>query len=112
MNIDQQNIDMTIEYDLATPILVRQLTLNKIVTRPVLEKKQVSWKFPIEDEIEVRRPVLEFQVSADIDWESYPYKLSFPTEEVTRPVLEFQVSADIDWKAYPYNLSFRPEAKL
>ena len=80
MNIDQKNIDMTIEYDLSKPILVRQLTLGKIVT----------WKFPTE--------------------EIHPF-LQLP-EEVTRPVLEYQVSADIDWKAYPYNLSFPPDAKL
>ena len=82
MNMDK-NINMTIDCNLAKPILVRQLTLDKIVTRHVLE----------------------MQVS-----EAYPYNLSFP---VTLPVLEMQVSADIDWEAYPYNLSFpKVNAKL
>jgi hypothetical protein len=94
-----QNIDMTIDWNLSKPKLVRQLTLGKISSLFTQE---------------VTRPVLECQVSADIDWEAYPYCLSFPEKQgVTRPVLEYQVSADIDWEAYPYCLSFpQQQAKL
>lgn len=51
-------------------------------------------------------PKLETQVSAEIDWSSWPYCLVFPPSELEIPQLETQVSAEIDWSSWPYCLSF------
>ena len=83
MNTTSENIIMTIEFNLPESISNEELT-------------QVELGTPV-------APRLETQVSADIDWTSWPYCLSFP---VVAPRLETQVSTEIDWTSWPYCLSF------